>query len=78
MDFDIFEYLYDYDSDKVSVDAYIQMAGAALESEWLIEDSDAFYDDVKKSLLEKFWDEVVSDKELKEAVNDFIEENELF
>lgn len=78
MDFDIFEYLYDYDSDKVSVDAYIQMAGAALESEWLIDDSDYFYDDVKKYLLEKFWDEVVSDKELKEAVNDFIEENELF
>lgn len=78
MDFDIFEYLYDNDSDKVSVSTYIEIAWNALESEGLIDDSDKFYNDIKKYLSEKFWDQEVSDKELKEAVNDYIEENELF
>lgn len=78
MDFDIFEYLYDNDSDRVSVSTYIEIAWNALESEGLIDDSDKFYNDIKKYLSEKFWDQEVSDKELKEAVNDYIEENELF
>lgn len=78
MDFDIFEYLYDNDSDRVSVSTYIEIAWNALESEGLIDDSDKFYNDIKKYLSEKFWDQEVSDKELKEAVSDYIEENELF